>query len=253
MSETPKVDAPGTLYQRGNRYSWKIKVPPDLAHLPQYLKQDGTTKQNAEDVSLGTADRAVARAKGVALASEWSIRFAAERRALEVQSPNAIPPALVDAIAQRVRVAVLAEDERVRADPVALAQWLLPWWDAQERARRSAHEREHPERRYGPRAVPDELTPEGIEELKRRPSYLGTPPTLFELLTERHRGAADIARKALALGNFGPFVMIADREAKALGVNLGADGWLPDHGPLSPIHDACRQGRRTIGGVQRSA
>jgi integrase len=241
MSETPEVQAIGTLYQRGKVWRWKVKVPSELGRLPKYLNDKGETKQNAADVNLKTEDKTEARAKALALAAEWSTKFTAELRTLEVQSPQNIPPALVEAIAQRIRSAVLAEDERVRADPVALAAWLLPWWQAQEVARKGAHEREHPERRYSPRSMPDELTPEGVDELKHRPTYLGMPQSLMELLKERHKANAQSARKVMAIGSLAPFVMLADREAMALGVNLGADGWLPELGPLSPIHEACKR------------
>ncbi len=241
MSETPEVEAIGTLYQRGKVWRWKVKVPSELGRLPQYLNDRGETKQNATDVNLKTEDKTEARARALALAAEWSSRFTAELRTLEVQSPQSISPALVEAIAQRIRAAALAEDERLRADPVALAEWLVPWWKAQEVAVKASHEREHLERRYVPRSVPEELTPEGIEELKHRPTYLGMPQALMELLKERHKANAQRARKVMALGRFDPFLMLADREAKALGVNLGADGWLPERGPMSPIHEACKR------------
>ncbi len=241
MSETPEVEAIGTLYQRGKVWRWKVKVPSELGRLPQYLNDRGETKQNATDVNLKTEDKTEARARALALAADWSSRFTAELRTLEVQSPQSISPALVEAIAQRIRAAALAEDERLRADPVALAEWLVPWWNAQEVARKAFHEREHPERRYVPRSMPEELSPEGIEELKHRPTYLGMPQALMELLKERHKAHAQSARKVMALGRFDPFLMLADREAKALGVNLGTDGWLPQRGPMSPIHEACKR------------
>lgn len=241
MSETPEVKAIGTLYPRGKVWRWKVKVPSELCRLPQYLNSRGETKQNAADVNLKTEDKTEARAQALALAAEWSARFTAELRALEVQSPQSIPSALVEAIAQRIRASVLKEDERLRGDPVALAQWLVPWWRAQEIARKASHEREHPERRYVPRSMPHELTEDGVEELKRQPTYLGMPQALMELLKERHAANAERARKIMALGRFDPFLMLADREAKALGVNLGVDGWLPDRGPLSPIHELCKR------------
>lgn len=113
MSETPEVEAIGTLYQRGKLWRWKVKVPSELGRLPQYLNDLGETKQNATDVNLKTEDKTEARAKALALAAEWSSRFTAELRALEVQSPHSTSPALVEAIAQRIRAAALAEDERL--------------------------------------------------------------------------------------------------------------------------------------------
>lgn len=63
MSESPKMEAIGTLYLRGKKWRWKVKVPADLMHLHRYLNDEGKPKQNAADVNLKTEDKEEAQAK----------------------------------------------------------------------------------------------------------------------------------------------------------------------------------------------
>ncbi|RZI86370.1 MAG: site-specific integrase [Rubrivivax sp.] len=234
-----KMKTPGTVYARGSVYWFKVKVPSDLAHLPKYCKPDGSRLDYAtKPVSLSTKSKPEADAKAAPLSAHWAAQFLADRKALETQSPDLLPQAMVEAIAQRVHSAVLAEDAAWRRNPVALAQFLQRWWDRQERLRRDTH-KQGPEGPYRPRPVPACLTPEGIEELADTPSWQGIPKDLLGLLRERNEGLASLTREALAGGYPGPFLGVAQKEALALGVNLGADGWVLDS--AKGLRDACQE------------
>lgn len=52
-----------------------------------------------------------------------------------------VTPAMMEAIGQRLHASLLAEDEALRPDPLALAKSLAYWWQAHDRARQMAHER----------------------------------------------------------------------------------------------------------------
>lgn len=233
------MQTPGTVYLRGSVYWFKVKVPSDLAHLPKYCKPDGSPLDYAaKPASLGTKDKTEAHAKAAPLSAHWAAQFVADRKSLEAQSPGLLSEAMVEAIAQRVHSSMLAEDASWRRDPVALAQFLRRWWDGQERLLAIAHERDQ-EGPYRPREVPKCLTPDEIEEMADRPSWQGIPKELLGLLRERNAGAAKKDREAFAQGYPGPFLGIAEREALALGVNLGADGWVSDD--AQSLRDACQE------------
>jgi integrase len=207
-------------------------------------------KQWAFRGSLGTSDLREANAKAAAKLAELEAYWATLRASQTTIQPADVTPALVDAIAQRVKAAVLADDERLRGDPVALAESLSYWWSGQERARKMAHERAQREALsesqepppYRPLPVPQWLTQEGREELQEfiRAGQGGVAlADLLDLLKERHEAAAKQARQALARGNAGPFLLVAEREALALGVNLDADAWTSPE--AKPIRDACQR------------
>lgn len=111
----------GSLRQRSNRWWWKVKVPSDLGHLPQYQGKDGKTKQNAADVSLHTSDKSIAEVRASALAAEWADRFATERRGQPIPRLNAlatpITPEIAEAIAHGVYRKTLAQDDFFRETP----------------------------------------------------------------------------------------------------------------------------------------
>lgn len=231
----------GTLYKRGSKWRWKIKVPAALLHLPHYQNADGKPKQLAADVNLDTEDKAEAIKKATALAAEWLERFDAERKARAVQSPFAIPDALVSAVASRVYEAVLSRDMRLRSSPVELAEWLADLWRSRESERRAVYEKTHPGEVYPAVPLPYVLSNPGIDELRGRPAFLGIPPELLKLLREQHAETLARVRSALSAGNLAPYVMLSKSEALKLGVNLGADAWLDPKYASSPIHKACRE------------
>jgi len=191
-----------------------------------------------------------ANAKAAAILAELEAKWAALRAAQKATEPSDVTPALADAIAQRVKAAVLADDERLRGDPEALAESLSHWWAGQERARKLAHDRalrdaqtvaDEPQP-YRPLTVPQWLTPDGREELREyiKAGQGGVAlDDLSDLLKERHEGAAKQARQALGRGSNGPFLVLAGREALALGVNLGADAWVSPE--AKPLRDACQR------------
>jgi len=207
-------------------------------------------KQWAYRASLGTSDLREANAKAAAILAELEAKWAALRAAQKATEPSDVTPALADAIAQRVKAAVLADDERLRGDPEALAESLSHWWAGQERARKLAHDRalrdaqtvaDEPQP-YRPLTVPQWLTPDGREELREyiKAGQGGVAlDDLSDLLKERHEGAAKQARQALGRGSNGPFLVLAGREALALGVNLGADAWVSPE--AKPLRDACQR------------
>jgi hypothetical protein len=243
---------------------------PDMIPLPCVLRRPGSAnwqywKPNPDDllnhpaiggkqwacrVSLGTSDLREANAKAAAKLAELEAYWSTLRASQRATAPTEVTPALADAIAQRVKAAVLADDERLRADPEALAESLSHWWTTQERARKLAHDRalrdaqteaEEPAP-YRPKKVPQWLTEDGREELREHVNagqggvVLGD---LLGLLKERHEAAAKQARQALGKGNTGPFLVLAEREAMALGVNLGADAWVSPE--AKPLRDACQR------------
>jgi hypothetical protein len=236
----------GVFKQPGTaNWSYQKKVPKDLLGHPAIARAEFGFR-----ASLGTSDLREANKLAVAKLAElnayWDTLYASQK----LTAPGQVPPALVDAISQRLKIAVLAEDDGLRADPVALAESLSHWWGVQERARKLAHERALREAQseaqeplpYRPKQVPRWLTDEGREELK---DYVQAGQEgvvladLLDLLQERHRAAAEQARAALGKKNTGPFLFLAEREAMGLGVNLGADAWMSPQ--AAPIRDACQR------------
>lgn len=218
--------------------NWQFikKLPKNLQGLPRYAG-----KTWAYRGTLGTTDLVEANKRAAAilqgLIEEWQQAEAASKPT----DPAAVTPAQVQAIAQRVYASVLEEDERLRRDPVALAQELARWWDRQERARKlSATARlsatEHP---YRARPVPACLTEEGIEDLKHWLPGQGLPEPLWELLKERNQSRAQTYRASLARRADSSFILLADKEARKLGVNITAEGW--DSPEARPIKDACHR------------
>lgn len=119
------MEAIGTLYQqkKSTKWSWKVKVPADLAHLPQYLTKAGKPKQDATAVSLKTSDRALAQTKAAVLAAEWSLRFAQERQQPAPVAAVRVPitPEISEAIAHGVYRKALAQDDALRETPEGMA------------------------------------------------------------------------------------------------------------------------------------
>lgn len=116
----------GTLFKQTKsvNWSWKVKVPADLARLPQYLNTDtGKPKQYATAVSLQTSDKALAQTKAAVLAAEWALKFAAERRQPAPVAAVRVPitPEIAEAIAHGVYRKALTQDDALRETPEGLA------------------------------------------------------------------------------------------------------------------------------------
>ncbi len=244
-SDEPDMKPLSGVHRPNNTSMWHFqkKVPSDLLNHPAI---QGT--QWAFRGSLGTASlreaNAFAAQKLAALEALWTTY----RAALRVTNPEDVPPALAAAIAQQLRVLVLAEDERLREDPGALAVSLAQWWQAKEHARHAAYliecgpppvygppqkeamgrHEDPPPPPFKPAAVPRWFTPRGLQEAADY-ALAGRPEVplheLLPMLNERHQDAAAAAREAMARGGLGPFLLLADSAAKALGINLGYEGW----------------------------
>lgn len=248
-SDEPDMKPLQGVHRPDNTSMWHFqkKTPSDLLEHPSIQGEKWAFRGSLKTASLREAN-ALAAQKLAELEALW----ATYRAALRVTNPEDVPPALVTAIAQQLRVLVLAEDERLREDPSALASSLAQWWQAQEHARHAAYQIEcGPPPAYGPpqkqaigryedpppppfrpATMPRWLTPRGQQEVA---DYVvaGRPEVpLYELLPmlrERHQAAAAEAREAMARGSLGPFLLLADSAAKELGVNLGHEGWRSPH------------------------
>lgn len=258
--EAPEVKPfPGVrrVPQSTNWQYWK-RNPDTLRHHPAIANE-----QWAFRGSLGTGDLREANARAAAKLAELESHWATLRASLKVTQPGDITPPLRDAIAQRVRASVLAEDERHRADPVQLAKVLAGWWSTQEQALKLEYELEHgTPREPGPRPVEDETTvPTEPDPKPYRPRTVprwlsaagqsevsmcvqaGRPEValyeLLPLLQQRHAEEAAKVRAAMARGASGPYLLLADAAAKELGVNIGLDGWsVPE---AKPLRDGCQR------------
>lgn len=248
-SDEPDMKPLTGVHRPNNTSMWHFqkKVPSDLLTHPAIQGA-----QWAFRGSLGTASLREANALAAQKLAELEALWATYRAALRVTNPEDVPPALVTAIAQQLRVLVLAEDERLREDPSALASSLARWWQAKEHARLVAHQIEYgpppahgppqeeelgrhedpPLPPFRPAAVPRWLTPRGLQEVA---DYVlaGHPELplheLLPMLRERHKAAAAEAREAMARGSLGPFLLLADSAAKLLGINLGHESWRSPH------------------------
>ena len=203
-------------------WHYQKKYPKDLQGHP-----DAPSNGWAHRGSLGTSDLREANGKAAQLLAALEKQWGLMRQALTITPPAAVTPELRAAIAHQLKVRMLAADEALRADPVALAQSLAGWWDAQERGRQLAHEASE-EGPYKPRRKPRVLTEGGMQDVEALVRGGRPEVVLFELLPilhERQQAARDDAHKLLARGQAGPFLLLADAAAQSLGVNLGADGW----------------------------
>lgn len=255
----------------------EVKPFPGVRRVPQstnwhYWKRNPDTlmshpalagKQWAFRGSLGTSNlreaNALAAKKLAELESYWETLRASKR----VTLPADVIPTLQDAIALRVKAGVLAEDERLRSDPVELAKALRGWWDSQERSLKLVHEIEHGHPRgagprfeedettvvtdpdpqpYRPRAVPRLLTDDGMSEVAMYVQCGQAEVALYgllPLLQQRHREASDASRASLGRGGSGAYLVLADAAAMSLGVNLGPTGWSSQE--AKPLRSLCHK------------
>ncbi len=101
------------LNLRGSRFYVRILVPDDL------LKVYGKARVN---LALGTSDRREATLLATVKRAEWLADFEAQRSELAPSKIDVISPDLAGLLAERVRAAVLADDDRVRSDLPLLAK-----------------------------------------------------------------------------------------------------------------------------------
>jgi len=219
------------LPANSSRWHFTKKLPKELHQLPRYQGRVWAYRG-----TLGTSDLLEANAKASAILKEMHEEWHQAIAASKPTDPAALTPAQVQAIAQRVYASVLEEDERLRRDPVALAQELARWWDRDEWARKMAHSRDN-EEPYRPRSVPACLTKEAIQELEHWPAGQGLPEPLWELLKQRNQARVKTYRDSLARRADSSFIVVADKEAKALGVNITPAGW--DSPAARLLKDAC--------------
>lgn len=228
------------------------KVPQDLTDHPDYRGKTFACRQ-----SLGTPDLREANALAAALTAEMEAKWKAMRAARTTRDPSTLTQAEVQTIAQGLRAAVLAEDEDQRQDLPRLVASLRQWWttkhtrsgtavsleahaltmDAQSLrdALMAAGQTTDP----GP-SLPWLLTEDGASELAQWPAWKGLPPPVRDVLVMRNQEALDRAREAASRGDASPFLVVADRVAMGLGINLGPDGWLSPaaHGLRLTCQDA---------------
>lgn len=258
--EAPEVKRLPGVRSVPNSQNWHYfkKTPKDLLGHPAIAGA-----QWAYRGSLGTPNLREANARAAAKLAELEAYWSTLRASLRVTSPADIGAELREAIAQRVRALVLSEDEQLRSDPARLASSLASWWSSQEEALKLAYEMEHGVPRvagprpveeettvqtepdpkpYRPRVVPRCLTPAGLSEVSMYVQAGRPEVALYELLPilqQRHEAAVAQARVAMARGSSGPYLLIADRAAKDLGVNLGLDGWSKPE--AKPLRDDCQR------------
>ena len=95
---------------------------------------------------------------------------------------------------------------------------------------------------YRPRTVPRWLTAVGQSEVAM---YVQAGQSevalhvLLPLLQQRHEDAASRVKAAMGRGASGPYLLLADAAAKALGVNIGLDGWSSPE--AKPLRDSCQR------------
>lgn len=214
------------------------KVPQDLKDHPEYRGKVFACRQ-----SLGTPDLREANARAAMLTAELEAEWKAMRAVRTTRDPATLTPAEVQAIAQGLRAAVLAEDEDQRQDLPRLVASLRQWWRAKHTRSGTAVSLEADVLTLDSRALRDAimgsgqaadpgpglpwlLAEEGASELAQWPAWKGLPPTVRDVLVMRNQEALDRAREAASRADLSSFVMLADRVALRLGINLGPDGWL---------------------------
>lgn len=150
------------LNLRGSRFYVRVLIPDDL-HATY-----GKTRVN---LSLGTSDRREATLLATLKRAEWLAEFEARRSALKPSALAAVSPQLASLLAERVRAATLAEDDRIRSDLPLLAEMVHIRRELDLMALNPLHspQWEPTERRLDDLTG---LTPEEVEELAGLNAYL---------------------------------------------------------------------------------
>jgi integrase len=224
--------------EKSANWQFNKKVPKDLKDHPEYRGKDWAYRK-----TLGTSDLREANALAAKLTAELEAKWKAMRAARTIRDPASLTPVEVQAIAQGIRAAVLAEDDDQRQDLPRLVASLRQWWRAKftrsgaavsleadaltldAQALRDALMASEQTQDPGP-SLPWLLTEDGASELAQWPTWKGLPPPVRDVLVMRNQEALDRAREAASRSDLSPFVMLADRVAVGLGINLGPDGWL---------------------------
>lgn len=237
-SELKRVQ--GVTKQAGTANWYFVKkVPDDLKDHPLYRGKTWACRE-----SLRTPDLREANSRALAKLSELDALWRSLRAGRVQRDPASLTPEEVHAIAQGLRVAVLAEDQRQREDLPGLVASLRLWWSAKHPAgsrqavalddssldldARSLREalltaQGDPEPAL---SMPYLLTPEGAADLAQWPAWKGLPPPVRDVLVMRNLEALARAKEAASRGDPSPFLVQAEAVAKAQGIHLGADGWL---------------------------
>ena len=146
--KTFKVSLPGSLYQKSNRWWWKVKLPGETRLTDMGLKPKGarfaaTDRTEAEEVALGIWESAIRkelRAKAQAKAREKAKVVAKEMAAVEAEAAQTVAR-LKAKIVQMVDNAKAECDEKLHRCNEAMAQ-------ADERARAESDKRAALEAEY---------------------------------------------------------------------------------------------------------
>lgn len=238
--EAPELKRyPGvTKDPRSANWLFVKKVPQDLKDHPDYRGKDWACRR-----TLGTPDLREANAQAAALTAELEAKWKAMRAARTTRDPSTLTQAEVQAIAQGLRAAVLAGDEDQRQDLPRLVASLRQWWTTKHTRSGTAASLEAHALTMDAQALRDAvmaagqttdtgpglpwlLTEDGASELAQWPTWKGLPPPVRDVLVMRNQEALDRAREAASRGDASPFLVVADRVAVGLGINLGPDGWL---------------------------
>jgi integrase len=248
-SQAPEVKKATGVTPVTNSSNWHYvrKVPKDLQDHPHYQGRAFAARE-----SLGTPDLAEANRRAAVKTAELEQLWDHLRAARSLTDPANLTPEAIQAIAQALHQRIRLDDAEQRKDPQKLALVLRQWWKVAKARPRAAHHLDAQavgltaqELRQRLIDAPPEvepmpflLTPEGAQELAEWPKWLGLPPPLRDVLCMRHQQAHRMALEAFSRGPPAPFLMLAQREALALGINLGADGWLSE--AAQTLRDACQ-------------
>jgi integrase len=116
MSKTDDMAKQLGLHQRGGVWQLRVIIPLDV--------QGAYAGRSKVIRSLQTGDYAEAKSKAKLLHAEWDAAFEQKRRELNPQRIETVTPELSKALAARVSVALLRNDDKVRGNPEAARLFL---------------------------------------------------------------------------------------------------------------------------------
>jgi integrase len=187
-----QMTMPTGVTRRGGVYWLRVGIPDDLRHLyPRTSK--GALAADRHRASLRTSDKGEARAKALALRAEFEHEFNAKRKALV---PPAVRPtaALRSLLAESVYAERLAIDDRQRKDKNKSIGVLSGAWVGSAR--------------------PELPTVNRFEPL---------PDRFVAARVARNAQGLAMVRHALATGDLAVMLPIANKAAKALGIEIEWD------------------------------
>lgn len=188
------------LNLRGLQYYVRVIVPDDLK---------ATYGKVRVNLSLGTSDRRAATLLATIKRAEWLADFEAKRSELKPSSVAVISPQLAALLAERVRAAVLKQDDALRSDLPVLADLA--------RVRREIASQLGSGLRIptGQQAQPP-LQPPRLDDLT------GMTPEELETLAGLNAFLDGNAAVALASGNLATVLPIVQAEGRSVGVSFTA-------------------------------